>query len=334
MRELLTAGLVFLAGPALAAPILNAPKDVAAIHAIEHRNAVELDDTALARAYAPNAVVLDYMTGGVYRGRAAIKKGFAAQLTPIKSVSARILEQNVITDGRFACDLMTTNFHFVTKSGKAGAVSLRQMDALEKLHGRWEVVQEQVSAPEDPKTGMAVMSNLPIRGDIAWPADMAASQTIPPAQAYKEIRRWTHDSLRVIGINAILPYYGPGAEELAMYGPILPGNLRGKAQMRAYYAPSMNSFASLVTTTPVLKINTDGTLGAQIDIQNITLHLKNGKTQALYWRQSDCVHRIAGKWYGILDMSSFPVDLTTGKTATTWAAFPMGPNAENSAPQH
>jgi hypothetical protein len=108
-----------------------------------------------------------------------------------------------------------------------------------------------------------------------------------------------------------------------MYAPTVPGNLRGKAEMRAYYAPSMNSFESLETKTPILKVDTDGVLGAQIDIQEITLHLHDGKTQPLYWRQSDCLRRVGGKWYGLLDMASFPVDLKTGKSESKWSSFPV-----------
>lgn len=328
MTKFLMAGFMLMAGPAVAAVVWNAPQDVAAVHALEQKNAVQLDGAALAQTYAPHAVVLDYMTSGIYQGRRAIRKAVTAVLSPLKSVSANLEEQNVVTDGSFACDLMTASFQYVTKSGKAGAISLRQMDALEKIDGRWEIVQEHISAPMNQKTGMAVMSQLPIRGDVVWPADITDGQTVSPARADEEITRWTNTSLRVVGIDAVLPFYGPGEEEEAIYGPVFPGNLRGKAELRAYYAPSMNSFESIVTKTPVLKVDSDGVLGAQIDIQDIMLHLRNGKSQALYWRQSDCLHRVGGQWYGILEMSSFPVDLKTGKSASKWSSFPMAWNGE------
>jgi hypothetical protein len=220
--------------------------------------------------------------------------------------------------------MLTTEFNFEDKSGKAGELSLRQMDALQKIDGKWQVVQQQVSALNDPKTGDAVMSNLTVRGDMAWPVDMTLGAPVPIEQARTEIDKWTYDSLRVVGIDAILKYYGPNENELAMYAPTAPGNIRGKTEMRAYYAPSMNSFESLETKTPILKIDTDGQLGAQIDTQEIVLHLRDGKTQPLYWRQSDCVRRAGDKWYGVLNMSSFPVNMKTGKTESQWSTFPVG----------
>ena len=43
----------------------------------------------------------------------------------------------------------------------------------------------------------------------------------------------------------------------------------------------------------------------------------------MYWRQSDCVTRVGGKWYGVEDLASFPVDLKTGKSAAKWDSFPV-----------
>lgn len=322
-RALVAAGIACLALPAMAATPMNSPADVAAIKAFEQKNAEQLDGAALAQTYAPDAVVLDYMTGGVYQGRPAIKTAVTALLAPLKTVSANIREHNIVTDGRFACDMLTTDYRFEDRSGKSGTLSLRQMDALQKVGGEWQVVQSQVAALNDPKTGMAVMQDLQVRGDAVWPADMTLGAPMAPDQARKEIEAWTNVSMRVVGIDAIMPFYGPKEGEVAMYAPTVPGNLRGKAEMRAYYTASMNSFESVTTVTPVLKVDTDGVLGAQIDVQEITLHLRDSKTQPLYWRQSDCVRRVGDKWYGVLDMASFPTDLKTGKTDSKWSAFPV-----------
>jgi ketosteroid isomerase-like protein len=322
-RHLVAAAIACFALPAMAAAPLNSPADVAAIKAFEQKNAEQLDGAVLAQTYAPDAVVLDYMTGGIYQGRPAIKTAVTALLAPLKSVSAKIREHNIVTDGRFACDMLTTDYRFEDRNGKSGSISLRQMDALQKVGGEWQVVQSHVAALNDPKTGMAVMKDLQVRGDTVWPADMTLGAAMPPAQARKEIETWTNVSMRVVGIDAVLPFYGPNEGELAMYAPTVPGNLRGKAEMRAYYTASMNSFESVTTVTPILKVDTDGVLGAQIDVQEITLHLRDGKTQPLYWRQSDCVRRVGDKWYGVLDMASFPVDLKTGKTDSKWSSFPV-----------
>src|ERR1700733_11892834 len=162
----LAAPIACLALPAMAASALNASTDVAEIKAFEQKNAEQRDSVVLAKTYAPDAVVLDYMTGGIYRGRQAIEEAFAKQLAPLATSSAIIREHNLVTDGQFACDMLTTDFQFADRSGKTGSVSLRQMDALQKVGGKWQVVQEQVAALNDPKTGNAVMNDLQVRGDM------------------------------------------------------------------------------------------------------------------------------------------------------------------------
>jgi ketosteroid isomerase-like protein len=318
--------LMFTAAPAMA-QTFNTPADVAAIKAVEQHNAELLDADALASAYATDAVVIDYMTGGIYQGRTAIRAGLVPQVAAIKAVQATIREHNIVTDGQFACDMLTTDFRFVGHDGKSGGMSLRQMDALQKVDGRWQIVQQQVAGLNDPKTGKAVTNDLSVRGDMAWPATTTLAKPLSVAEARGQIETWTNASLRVVGIDAIMGYYGPGENEVVMYTPTIPGNVRGKTEMRAYYAPSMNAFESLETKTPILKIDTDGVLGAQIDVQEITLHLHDGKTQPLYWRQSDCVRRVGDSWYGMLDMASFPIDPKTGMTDSKWSGFPLAEKA-------
>ena len=130
-----TAVIACFAMPAIAATAVNAPTDVAAIKAFEQKNAEQLDGAALAETYAPGAVVLDYMTGGIYQGRPAIRKAVTALLAPVKSVSAKIREHNIVTDGQFACDMTTTDYQFEDRAGKTGSMSLRQMDVLKKIGG-------------------------------------------------------------------------------------------------------------------------------------------------------------------------------------------------------
>ena len=57
------APIACLALPAMAAAALNASTDVAEIKAFEQKNAEQRDSVVLAETYAPDAVVLDYMTG-------------------------------------------------------------------------------------------------------------------------------------------------------------------------------------------------------------------------------------------------------------------------------
>lgn len=328
----LTLALLAAASPAMAAPAINAPADVAAIKALEQQNAVALDPAALARTYAPNVTVLDFMKGGIYRSRQAFQAAETPQLKRLKTITANIPEQNIVTDGSFACDMLTLNFNFTTQDGKSNTMSLRQMDALQKIAGKWQVVQEQLAVLKDPASNKPVMTDFKTDGDMVWPASIDDFQTVPVAQARREILDWANTSFRVIGIKAIVPYYGPGEDEYAAYAPTAPGNIRGLKGLYDYYAPSMNYFKSIEMHTPVLGIATDGTLGSEISVQLITLHLWDGKTKPLYWRQSDCLHRVGGKWYGLLTQSSFPLDAQTGQMYTGGLTFLAPANAKTAKP--
>ena len=86
----LAAPIACLALPAMAASALNAPTDVAEIKAFEQKNAEQRDSVVLAKTYAPDAVVLDYMTGAIYRGRQAIEEAFGGcdiSSTPLRSAA-------------------------------------------------------------------------------------------------------------------------------------------------------------------------------------------------------------------------------------------------------
>lgn len=323
MKKFLVVGLLCVSAPAMAASVWNSPADVAAIIAIEQQNKVHRDGADMATTFAPDAVVLNYMTGEIYEGRSEIQKAATAMQPPFKSASSNIREQSILTNGSFACVLQTVDYQFVTKDGQPGTLSLRQMNALKKNGGRWEIVQEHLSAPMDPTTGLAVTNNLQVRGNVIVPTDMKANQRVSVAQAEKELKIWTHDSFLVLPVDALMQYYGPGPNDLAAYAPTTPGNLRGIAELRAYLAPGLADTSSLEITVPHLKIDTDGELGAQIDVQFIKSNFKSGKpSETTYWRQSDCLRRVDGKWHGVMAMASFPVDLKTGKSVVLVTTIP------------
>lgn len=312
MKKFLAAGLVCVAGPAMAASVWNAPADVAAISAIVQQSKVQLDGASVARTYAPDAVVLNYKAGEIYQGRTAIQAAAAA--APLKSVKSNIREQSILTNGSFACAMLTVDYQFIAQDGKPGTLSLRQMDALKKNGERWEVVQEHLSVPMDPKTGLAVTGDLQVRGPMVWPADLSAGQRVPVAQAENEIKKWADDSFRAMPLNALMPFYGPGPNDMMSYAPTEPGNIRGKVELEAYLAPSLANTMALDIDVHLIKVDTDGELGAQIDQQYITSHFKGGASDITYWRQSDCLRRVDGKWYGAMAMATFPVDWKTGKS--------------------
>ena len=64
-------------------PVFNAPADVAAIKEVEEFLATELDVDKILPHYADDATVLDLFAPGIFKGKDAIRAGFAPQLGAI-----------------------------------------------------------------------------------------------------------------------------------------------------------------------------------------------------------------------------------------------------------
>jgi ketosteroid isomerase-like protein len=291
----------------------NAPKDVAAIKALENYIQTETGMDKLAPHYAPDAFVLDIYAPGIYRGREEIKAGFAPQLAAIRSMKHDIPEMNVATNGRFACAAMQIHFDTVLKSGQALKMSVREIDAFKKIGGKWQIVQQHVSLPVDAKTGMAVVDGpIKAQGPMAWSAHPLPAPSTTPEQAKREIRRFMDVGGISISLAQLMQYYGPGDDTL-VYDTFYPGELRGLKQISGYYAAMMGGIAHSALTMPEFVADSDGGFGIQADTQNLTLTLKDGSTKNISIRQSDCMRRVGGKWYSFFEMISFPIDMKSGK---------------------
>lgn len=300
-------------GAGVGAETFNAPKDVAAIKALEDYIQTETDMDKLAPYYAPDALVLDIYAPGIYRGRAQIKAGFAPQLAAVRSMKHAIPEMNVATNGRFACAAMQIRFDTVLKNGQALKMSVREIDAFKKIGGKWQIVQQHVSLPVDAKTGMAVVDGpIKTQGPMAWSAHPLPAPSTTPDQAKREIRHWMDVGGVSTSIAQLMQYYGPGDDAL-VYDSFYPGELRGLKQIGGYYAAMMGAIAHSKLSMPVFAVDSDGGFGIQADTQDLTLTMKDGTTKAISLRQSDCMRRVGGKWYSFLEMISFPVDVKTGK---------------------
>ena len=288
----------------------NAPADVAAIKALEAKIAVELDADRLIADYAEDAVVLDIFTPGVFRGREQIRAGFAPQLAKIRSLKQSTPEAIVATDGQFGCAAMQIAFQTEMKDGTRFTMNLRQLDALKKVNGRWQIVQQHIALPLDPKTQKALLA-APIqpRG-FAWSAMPIAAPSTTPEQAKAEIRRWLEIGGASQGLDMLMSYYGPG-DDLLVYDSLHPRALIGRQEVRDYYASIMNSYKNIKLSMPMFMADSDGALGVQIDTQDITLTLNDGTARNIALRQSDCMRRIGGRWYSFLEMVSYPVDQAT-----------------------
>jgi ketosteroid isomerase-like protein len=302
------------ASPAGAASGFNDPADLTAIATLEDYVADQLDVRNIAKYYAPDVTLVDVYAPGYVKGRAALLKDFAAQLAAVKSVSHKMLESNIASDGKFACDAMVIQFDFTTKDGKPGSMSIRQLDALKKTAGNWEIVQQHISMPADAKTGMALPNGpLPARGPLAWSDNPIPGPAETPAAAKVEIKKWLDTGVLSPNLDALMKYYGPG-DDLIVYDAFAPGEMRGLKEVGDYYAAMMSSFSDIKVKIPELAIDSDGSFGIQIDRQDMQLKMKDGSTKYISIRQNDCMRRVDGKWYSFLEMISYPVDMKTGKS--------------------
>jgi ketosteroid isomerase-like protein len=290
----------------------NAPTDVAAIKAIETTFASETNMDKLIGYYADDATVLDIYAPGIYKGRDEIYAGFAPQMASIDSMTHKMAEMNVATNGNFACAASQIEFDAVLKDGKKISLSVRQLDAFKKIGNEWKIVQQHISLPIDAKTGAAILDGpVNARSEIVWSKDPLPGPASTPEEAKAAIRTWMDVGGASTSLDMLMGYYGP-TDDLLVYDSFA-SNLRGMKEVRGHYAAIMNSYTDITLEMPNFIVDSDGVFGVQLDTQRITLKMKDGSTQKLALRQSDCMRKSGDKWYSFLEHLSFAVDPKTGK---------------------
>ena len=290
----------------------NAPADLAAIKLIETTMATETNMDKLIGYYADDATVLDIYAPGIYKGHDQIYAGFAPQMAAIQSMTHRMAEMNVATNGNFACAASQIEFDAVLKDGKKMSLSVRQLDAFKKIGNEWKIMQQHISLPIDPKSGAAIMDGpVNARGEIAWSKDPLPGPASTPEEAKAAIRTWMDVGGASTSLDMLMGYYGPG-DDILVYDSFA-SNLRSMKEVRAHYAAIMNSYTDIKLEMPDFVVDSDGVFGVQLDTQRITLTMKDGSTQKLALRQSDCMRKSGDKWYSFLEHLSFAVDPKTGQ---------------------
>ena len=290
----------------------NAPADLATIKLIETTMATETNMDKLIGYYADDATVLDIYAPGIYKGHDQIYAGFAPQMAAIQSMTHRMAEMNVATNGNFACAASQIEFDAVLKDGKKMWLSVRQLDAFKKIGNEWKIMQQHISLPIDPKSGAAIMDGpVNARGEIAWSKDPLPGPASTPEEAKAAIRTWMDVGGASTSLDMLMGYYGPG-DDILVYDSFA-SNLRGMKEVRAHYAAIMNSYTDIKLEMPNFVVDSDGVFGVQLDTQRITLKMKDGSNQKLALRQSDCMRKSGDKWYSFLEHLSFAVDPKTGK---------------------
>ena len=290
----------------------NAPADLAAIKLIETTMATETNMDKLIGYYADDATVLDIYAPGIYKGHDQIYAGFAPQMAAIQSMTHRMAEMNVATNGNFACAASQIEFDAVLKDGKKMSLSVRQLDAFKKIGNEWKIMQQHISLPIDPKSGAAIMDGpVNARGEMARSKDPLPGPASTPEEAKAAIRTWMDVGGASTSLDMLMGYYGPG-DDILVYDSFA-SNLRGMKEVRAHYAAIMNSYTDIKLEMPNFVVDSDGVFGVQLDTQRITLKMKDGSNQKLALRQSDCMRKSGDKWYSFLEHLSFAVDPKTGK---------------------
>jgi ketosteroid isomerase-like protein len=313
--------LTFTASLAAGAAPLNNAADVKSITAIEQELARQPSMKNLIQYYADDAVVLDAYAPGYYRGKKQIYAGFEQQFEQAQGFTGEIADMNIISHGDLACAAMQLHFHFKLKTGQEGNLTFRQLDAFKKSGGKWHIVQQHISQPMDPKTGLGISdARMPARGRLAWNAGTFAGPAVSPVQAEKEIKTWLEEGVLSPDTDKLMTYYGPSDDVIVYDVQYPPGEFRGLKEVRDGFAPVMN-FTDPKVKILDLVIDSDGVFGVQIDVQDVTITQKDGSKRNFMLRQSDCMRRVEGKWYSMLEAISMPIDPKTGKAVTDPASF-------------
>ena len=211
----------------------NAPADLAAIKLIETTMATETHMDKLIGYYADDATVLDIYAPGIYKGREQIYAGFAPQMSSIETMTHRMAEMNVATNGNFACAASQIEFDAVLKDGKKMSLSVRQLDAFKKIGNEWKIVQQHISLPIDPKSGAGILDGpVNARGEIAWSKDPLPGPASTPEEAKAAIRTWMDVGGASTSLDMLMGYYGPG-DDILVYDSFA-SNLRGMKEVRAH----------------------------------------------------------------------------------------------------
>jgi ketosteroid isomerase-like protein len=318
MAAALAIGLALLGGcssnkPAQSAAAgFNPPDDVAAIRQIEEVLATETNMDKLIGYYAPDAVVLDIYAPGLFKGREQILAGFKPQMDAIRSMKHSFPELNIAAHGNFACAASQIHFDAEFKDGKSLSLTVRQLDAFRKIGNDWKIVQQHISLPVDPRTGLAILDDQAhVRGAIAWDKNPLPGPASSPQEAKAAIRTWMDIGGASDSLDMLMGYYGPG-DDLLVYDSFA-SNLRGRGEVRSHFAEVMNSYTDIKLEMPEFVADSDGLFGVQLDTQHITLKLKDGTTQKLALRQSDCMRKSGDRWYSFLEHLSFAIDPKTNK---------------------
>jgi len=150
-------GTVFLGSAAAASTSANE----AAILKIEQGMSAAQTTADFIASWDKNAVFDDMFAltprTSEFVGLDAVRKDLDPQFASITNAAAHILRIKIVADNKLGFAYSTQHFHADSKN-KAPALdfTFRETDCFEKKGGKWLLVHQQISVPEDPSTGKAI----------------------------------------------------------------------------------------------------------------------------------------------------------------------------------
>ncbi len=121
------------------------------------------DPAAIMKFYSPekDLVVFDVIPPLQYVGADAYKADWEHFFAGFKTAKVEVNRLAIVTDGTLAFTHSIERVIGTDTSGKPVDVTLRATDCLKKVHGKWLIVHEHVSAPVNLETGKAELNLKP-----------------------------------------------------------------------------------------------------------------------------------------------------------------------------
>lgn len=298
----------------------NRAPDTQAIIALEELLADSASPATFAASLSDDVVLVEPYSSEVRRGKAAVLKSYEEHKALLGGKKGRYLEMNVVSTPTMACSASQIRYDAAKPAGGGSPTDFRKLDVFKKIGGRWQLVQQHISVAVDRKTGRASEEPVVVRAPLTWQDLGYDAEPVDAEGAKKDIHAWVENALVDPKLESAMKTIAPG-QDVLIYPEFQPANLRGRDEITAYWGPLYNSFNHLDVSTPVLVVDSDGLLGAQIDAQDITISMKDGTKPQLSIRQSDCLRRFDGKWLTFLESVSYAIDKSTGQAVFKNANF-------------
>jgi len=156
------------ASPGAGRAVWNRPADLEAIRSIENRMADTSNADGLGDLVSDQAVLVDAYVPAVSRGRASILDAYRRYRDALGGRKGRFTEISVISTPHFACSASQIRFDVPASGIPTTPVEYRKLDVFKKIGGRWQLIQQRISAAIDRQTGMVAAGPLPVRGPLEW----------------------------------------------------------------------------------------------------------------------------------------------------------------------